>query len=181
MNGPPVSPLPLFRYSVCPGWWMSSHDATATCICPLCLPISFTYFFSLSLLSPSWAPYTWSAVSKICNGRALWELLMRKNVPTEQHPMNGSTRGLTWNGSSPPKNDSKLQMNIGWYETSSGWTLKHNCKVFVFLDKGSCQFKRNHKPFVLNIFWHANIGKLNKKLTFLMLECALCLSALALR
>lgn len=45
MSDPLVSPLPLFRYSVCPGWWMSSHDATLTCICPLCFPISFTYFF----------------------------------------------------------------------------------------------------------------------------------------
>lgn len=82
---------------------MQRRPASALCVFQFLLRT-----FSLSLLSPSWAPYTWSAVSKICNVCALWELLMRKNVPTEQHPMNGSTRGLPWNTSSPQRNDSKL-------------------------------------------------------------------------
>lgn len=50
-------------YSLSPSWWMSSLDATLTCIWPLCLPLSCT----LSFLPPSRALYTWSTVSNTAN------------------------------------------------------------------------------------------------------------------
>lgn len=54
--------LPLFGFSVCPGWWTSSRDAAPTCICPPSLPVSLTYFptclcFPLHLISSIWNMY----------------------------------------------------------------------------------------------------------------------------
>lgn len=59
----PFSLLSPFSYSPLPCWWMSSLDATLTCICPLCLPLSCTPF-SLSFLSSLWALYTWDVVKR---------------------------------------------------------------------------------------------------------------------